>query len=350
MKAFLKIATTAAAVSAAAMFASVPARAADISISFGGIGYSSDSGGYCDQYGCPDDYWDYPVSYCPVYYKGDWYQGPVYYETRGGENWFWVRGAWHRESNFGRRPSWACQDRYGPPLGLDFYISHGFRVRDNWRQQWSRDQGNWNRSRQNWYGSHSNWNDKNQPDWYRAQGRNNSSGNGHGNNDNGHGNNGSPNGNMSGPNGNDHNGNGLGNGQGNGQGGDHRGRGDRGTTQGGTMGGPSGNSGGTAPGTHNDQNSGSPSGYYQQKLHGMLDKRTGKTGGPATTTTPPATVTPPVVTAPPAAVTPPATPPGKTGGTDKGGHDKGGKGDKTQDGTSTDPSGDKKDHHRPDGT
>ena len=30
------------------------------------ISFSSDPGGYCDDWGCPDDFWDLPVFYGPV--------------------------------------------------------------------------------------------------------------------------------------------------------------------------------------------------------------------------------------------------------------------------------------------
>ncbi|MBV9694962.1 MAG: hypothetical protein JO261_14790, partial [Alphaproteobacteria bacterium] len=65
MKSVLKAAAAAAVFSAFA--ASVPAQAGvDIGISFGipvvpgAVGIDYDSGGYCDDYGCPDAYWDMP--------------------------------------------------------------------------------------------------------------------------------------------------------------------------------------------------------------------------------------------------------------------------------------------------
>ena len=42
-----------------------------------GVNFSYDSGGYCDAYGCPDDYWDMPVYYGPVFFGGSWYDGPA---------------------------------------------------------------------------------------------------------------------------------------------------------------------------------------------------------------------------------------------------------------------------------
>ena len=77
MKSLLKLSVAAAALAGAAVFASAPASAGfSISIGVPGIAFTTGSGGYCDRWGCPDGYWDYPVFYGPVYYDGDWYQGP----------------------------------------------------------------------------------------------------------------------------------------------------------------------------------------------------------------------------------------------------------------------------------
>ena len=86
MRKFLKTAVTAAAVTGAALLTATPASAAGFSVDVRvpGIGFSYDSGGYCDQWGCPDAFWDYPVYYCPVYFRGDWYKGPTYYRREGG--------------------------------------------------------------------------------------------------------------------------------------------------------------------------------------------------------------------------------------------------------------------------
>ena len=140
----------AAAVIGAALLGAAPANAQGFSIGIapGGVGFSYDSGGYCDDYGCPDDFWDYPLYYCPVYFRGQWYDGPVYYRQDGDEYWYWIHGNWRRDQWNGARPQWACFDRYGPPLGLDFYESHGFRIRSEWMNQWSHDRnhnhGLWN--------------------------------------------------------------------------------------------------------------------------------------------------------------------------------------------------------------
>lgn len=129
MKNFLKLAATAAILTGAAMFASAPARADGVSITIGvpGIGFSYDSGGYCDSWGCPEAYWDYPLYYGPVYFGGDWYRGPLYYRVVHGHHWYWIHGGWHRDHWRGPRPQWWGQYRYGPALGYDYYRGHGFR-------------------------------------------------------------------------------------------------------------------------------------------------------------------------------------------------------------------------------
>ena len=130
----------------AALLGAAPANAQRYS-GPGGIEFSYGSGGYCDDSGCPDDFWDYPVYYCPVFYDGDWYKGPVYYRDFDGRNLFWVHGEWRRDEWRGARPLWACTDRVGPPLGFEFYQNHGFRMRAEWRDRWRRhhdsDRGDW---------------------------------------------------------------------------------------------------------------------------------------------------------------------------------------------------------------
>ena len=136
MRTFLTSTVAAAAIVGAALLGAAPANAQSFSIGIapGGIGFSYDSGGYCDDYGCPDDFWDYPLYYCPVYFRGQWYDGPVYYRQDGDEYWYWIHGNWRRDQWDGPRPPWACFDRYGPPLGLDFYENHGFRMRSEWHE------------------------------------------------------------------------------------------------------------------------------------------------------------------------------------------------------------------------
>jgi len=151
----LTVGLTAATLVGSAMLAPGPASAAQVGISIrlGGVGFSYNSGGYFDDYGCPGNYWDYPVYYCPVYYHGRWYRGPAYYRQRRGSTMFWVRGGWRRDEWRGPRPSDACSDRFGPPLDLYFYQSNGFRVRDTWWNSWGREHNDWY------------WRDN--PDWRR---------------------------------------------------------------------------------------------------------------------------------------------------------------------------------------
>ncbi|MFZ1007140.1 MAG: hypothetical protein WAN65_09900 [Candidatus Sulfotelmatobacter sp.] len=93
----------------------------------GGIGFDFSSGGYCDRWGCPGDYWGFPVFYGPVYYDGEWYNGPVYYREYDGGYEYWVHGGWHRDEWRGERPDWARDVHYGPALGHDYYRSDEFR-------------------------------------------------------------------------------------------------------------------------------------------------------------------------------------------------------------------------------
>ena len=80
-----------------------------------------------------------PVYYCPVFYRGSWYRGPVYYRHHRNRTQFWIRGGWrYDEWQRDYRPSWACTDRFGPALGFEYYDRHGFRMRDEWRDRWRR--------------------------------------------------------------------------------------------------------------------------------------------------------------------------------------------------------------------
>lgn len=165
MKRFLMTTIAAAAFGCAASFAAVPAEAAGINFNLsiglpipGAVAFDYGSGGYCDDYGCPDAYWDMPVYYGPVYYGGRWFQGPIYYREYGGERWYWVRGGWRRDEWRGPRPRWWKGNyRVGPALGYDFYRANGFRHdRDRywrgneWRpgRDWDRDRArNWDRNK-----------------------------------------------------------------------------------------------------------------------------------------------------------------------------------------------------------
>ena len=105
------------------------------------VTYSRDTGGYCDSAGCPDRFWQYPVHYGPVFFAGQWYQGPVYFRADRYGRQYWVNGGWHRDEWRGRRPNWARQSRDGSPLGLAYYASHGFRISDRSRQPGYGDRG-----------------------------------------------------------------------------------------------------------------------------------------------------------------------------------------------------------------
>lgn len=142
MKSFLKCTAAATVIAASAGMISAPARADsfNVGIGIGPVGFDIHSGGYCDRWGCPRTYWNYPVYYGPIYYEGGWYRGPVYYRVINGEHWYWLHGGWHRDEWRGPRPEWARVYRYGPALGLDYYRAHGFQVRDeDWREWNDRD-------------------------------------------------------------------------------------------------------------------------------------------------------------------------------------------------------------------
>jgi hypothetical protein len=131
MKNYWKMAAAALALTAGAT-AAIPASAQSFGLGFGprgGISFSYDSGGYCDQFGCPDDFWDMPVFYGPVFWHGDWYNGPVYYREAFGHRQFWIDGDWRYDEWRGPHPSWWREGRYGPALGVDYYRSHGFHGR-----------------------------------------------------------------------------------------------------------------------------------------------------------------------------------------------------------------------------
>src|SRR5215813_10929158 len=133
MKAFLKSTAVAAAIAASGLaVSSAPASAGvSIGISIGipnAVVFGYDNGGYCDDWGCPDEYWDLPVYYGPVFYDGRWYQGPLYWRDWHGERWYWIHNGWRRDGWRGARPAWWKGGyRYGPSLGYEFYLGHGFR-------------------------------------------------------------------------------------------------------------------------------------------------------------------------------------------------------------------------------
>ncbi len=107
--------------------------------SHGGVGFDIGTGGYCDHWGCPGDYWGYPVYYGSVYYDGEWFEGPVYYREYDGEYEYWVHGNWHRDEWRGERPEWAGEGHYGPALGRDYYRSDEFRNYHEHGDDWNRE-------------------------------------------------------------------------------------------------------------------------------------------------------------------------------------------------------------------
>ncbi len=64
MRRLLKTALAATTLAGATLFAAAPSQAGiSFSFSFGvpnGVAFSHESGGYCDDWGCPDAYWDMP--------------------------------------------------------------------------------------------------------------------------------------------------------------------------------------------------------------------------------------------------------------------------------------------------
>jgi hypothetical protein len=153
-----------AAVAGVTMLSALPAQAASVGTGVGlgnGIEFSYQSGGYCDRWGCPDEFWDYPLYYCPVFYDGTWFRGPVYFSRRHDELWYWVHGGWHRDEWDGPRPRWACADHFGPALDYDFYETHGFIWNDDWRRRW------WSENRDFYPGRDFNWWQEHHRDWDR---------------------------------------------------------------------------------------------------------------------------------------------------------------------------------------
>lgn len=143
MRNFLKTTIAAAALLGSAAVMGTPAAAQSLGITIGGHGtaitFSTENGGYCDRYGCPDAFWDDPVYDCPVFWHGDWYRGPLYYRRAHGELWFWIHGDWQRDQWRGPRPAGYCVDQFRPALGFEWYEDHGFHMRDEWVDRWHHD-------------------------------------------------------------------------------------------------------------------------------------------------------------------------------------------------------------------
>ncbi len=168
MKNLWKAAALSLSVTAGAVWVAAPANAGvGFSISIGvpgAVGFDVHSGGYCDGWGCPDGYWDYPVWYGPVYYGGVWYRGPVYWRDYGGARWFWVHGGWHRDEWRGPRPGWwSSSYHYGPALGFGYYHDHGFAIPQHHMDYWHGHGGDdWERNHHvDWHNErgHGDWGD-----------------------------------------------------------------------------------------------------------------------------------------------------------------------------------------------
>src|ERR1051326_3090948 len=80
----------------------------------GGVTFSYDSGGYCDDWGCPGDFWNLPVYYGPVFWNGYWYDGPLYYRDWFGRRQFWIHGGWRYDEWRGPGPDRWRAGRLGP--------------------------------------------------------------------------------------------------------------------------------------------------------------------------------------------------------------------------------------------
>ena len=77
-----------------------------------GANYDPDCDYYTPPWGYPSDYCRYQVWNQPVYYGGVWFDGPIYYRTNAGVNWFWLNGNWRRDEWRGpSRPMIAVNDR-----------------------------------------------------------------------------------------------------------------------------------------------------------------------------------------------------------------------------------------------
>ena len=75
-----------------------------------GMNYDPDCDYYTPPWGYPSDYCHYRVWNEPVYYAGVWFDGPIYYRTYAGANWFWLNGNWRRDEWRGPRPRIAFND------------------------------------------------------------------------------------------------------------------------------------------------------------------------------------------------------------------------------------------------
>lgn len=70
---------------------------------YAGANYDPDCDYYTPPWGYPADYCHYRVWNQPVFYSGVWFNGPIYYRSVRGTNWFWLNGDWRRDQWRGRR-------------------------------------------------------------------------------------------------------------------------------------------------------------------------------------------------------------------------------------------------------
>ena len=153
----------------------------------GGISFALETGGYCDNAGCPDHFWRYPVHYGPVFAGGRWFRGPVDFRGDRYGREYWVHGGWHRDDWQGRRPPWARASHDGPPLAFEYYADHGFQVGDHWRHEHDDDNGHhdWNGGDHHDQGGgdshdHHDHGGDNGGDWHNGDNANRDNGNGGG--------------------------------------------------------------------------------------------------------------------------------------------------------------------------
>jgi hypothetical protein len=86
--------------------------------------YGAEDYGYCDEYGCPNNYWDQPIYYGSVFYGDAWANGPFYYRNLDGRRQYWIHGGWRDDAWRGERPAQYRNGRYGPAQDLNWYRSN----------------------------------------------------------------------------------------------------------------------------------------------------------------------------------------------------------------------------------
>jgi hypothetical protein len=83
--------------------------------------YGAEDYGYCDEYGCPNNYWDQPIYYGSVFYDNAWADGPFYYRNLDGRREYWIHGGWRGDAWRGERPARYRNGTYGPARDLNWY-------------------------------------------------------------------------------------------------------------------------------------------------------------------------------------------------------------------------------------